>query len=135
MERGLMAEALAEFEKLDKEPEARESPDVFYHRGQLKFLSGQFAPAVEDYRKVLALDPDFIYGHIQLNVALYKTGETGECERGFRRAKTQFAQRAEVFHYHGEILADQQNLDGAEKLFDQAMELDPTSPLPVMNKG
>ena len=135
MEKGLTMEAIGEFEKLEKNSTALETTDLWYHRGQLKFLSGQFGPAVVDYKKAIELDPEFIYGHIQLAVAQYKAGDIGECERGFRRAQKLFENRSEIYHYHGEVLADQQNIDVSEKMFDKAIETDPSNPLPLMNKG
>lgn len=91
--------------------ESPDHPDLYYHRGQVKFIAGQYKPAIDDYKKVLEIDPDFIYAYIQLGVALYKNGDIGESERVFRRATSKFPERSEIMHYHGEVYADQNQLD------------------------
>lgn len=107
--KGKIDECIATFERLELESPGH--PDLYYHRGQVKFIAGQYAAAIEDYRKVLEVDSNFIYAYIQLGVALYKNGEMGESERVFRRATAQFATRSEILHYHGEVYADQNQIE------------------------
>ncbi len=91
-------------------------PDLYYHRGQVRFLTGDFEGAVEDYAKSLEIEsasPKSVYVHIQMGVAKYKLGDIVGSEKKFREAKKLFADSAEVWNYHGEILMDKHSfLDG-----------------------
>ena len=74
--------------------------------------------AIKDYQKSLALDPDFMYGHIQLGVAQYKAGDINASKSTFNDALKRFKSNGEIFNYHGEILLDMQQFDdGKHQLF------------------
>ncbi|KAJ3089658.1 hypothetical protein HK102_005844 [Quaeritorhiza haematococci] len=133
MEKGEVEQTFAEFKKA--ESVNAEDPDLYYHRGQVKFLTGDLAGAADDYRKSLVLDDDFVYAHIQLGVAQYKMGDIGDATVTFRKASKKFKDRAEVYNYHGEILLDQQKFQDALQNFDKAIEMQPDSPLPYINKA
>ena len=86
-------------------------PDVFYHRGQVRFLVGDFAGAASDYKKAISLDPENLYAFIQLGVAQYKLGETERTKKTFEKALKKFPNSHEIHNYYGEILLDQQKFD------------------------
>jgi import receptor subunit TOM70 len=86
-------------------------PDVFYHRGQVRFLVGDFSGAASDYKKAISLDPENIYSYIQLGVAQYKLGEIERTKKTFEKALKKFPDSHEVHNYYGEILLDQQKFD------------------------
>ncbi|EEB09773.1 TOM complex subunit Tom70 [Schizosaccharomyces japonicus yFS275] len=98
-------------------------PDLYYHRAQVHFISGDFAKAIKDYRKSNELDDTFIYGYIQLAVAQYKSNEVEEAVKTFEMCKERFPDSGEVYNYYGEILLDQQKFDEALDHFDRAIEL------------
>lgn len=104
-------------EQLSKAEEVNsENPDLYYHRGQVRFLTGDFQGAIDDYRKSVTCEKAeeaSVYVHIQMGVALYKLGDVVGAEKKFREAKKNFAESAEVWNYHGEILMDRQSyIDG-----------------------
>lgn len=110
-------------------------PDLYYHRGQVRFLTNQLEGAVEDYKKSLSLDDKFVYAHIQLGVTLYKMGDIGEATKIFTKASRKFPKSFEVLNYRGEIFLDQGDFAEALASFDKASDLQPKSPLPYINKA
>ncbi|KAK9472781.1 uncharacterized protein V1510DRAFT_416890 [Dipodascopsis tothii] len=117
-----------------------DSPDVYYHRGQVRFILSDFAKAAEDYQKSIKLDQEFASSHIQLAVAQYKLGQVATSMATFRRCVKAFPTSSDVFNYYGELLLDQQKFDDALEKFNTAIdiELAKTSGhnvLPLINKA
>ena len=42
----------------------KDHPDIYYHRAQVHFLSGNFQEALDDYQTTIKLSPDSPYGLI-----------------------------------------------------------------------
>ncbi|KIM60211.1 hypothetical protein SCLCIDRAFT_1216967 [Scleroderma citrinum Foug A] len=137
MEEGDNRQALESFERaIEVDPS---DPDVYYHRGQVHFITNDFAAASENYTKSTTLDSTFVFSHIQLAVAQYKMGNIANSMATFRRTMTAFPNRGEVCNYYGELLLDQQRFQDAVEKFDRAIELEkaksPSNPLPLVNKA
>ncbi|EPQ53265.1 mitochondrial outer membrane translocase receptor TOM70 [Gloeophyllum trabeum ATCC 11539] len=138
MEQGDPPKAFEAFEEAIKfNPK---DPDIFYHRGQVLFIMNEFARAADDYTKSTELDPNFVFSHIQLAVAQYKSGQLSSSMATFRRTLKAFPQRSEPQNYYGELLLDQQRFQDAVEKFDRAIELEKAKPppmnvLPLVNKG
>ncbi|EJD38367.1 mitochondrial outer membrane translocase receptor TOM70, partial [Auricularia subglabra TFB-10046 SS5] len=114
--------------------------DVYYQRGQVYFIMGDFNKAAENYHESIKLDDSFVFSHIQLAVAHYKLGNVGPSMAEFRRTMRNFPKMSEPFNYYGELLLDQGKFDEAVKKFDEAIELEKAKPthqnvLPLVNKG
>ena len=99
-------------------------PDVYYHRGQVRFLMGEFSNAAADYSKSAELDKKFVYSQVQLGVAQYKLGQIKDSLVTFRKCIKNFKNSAEVYNYYGEILLDQGNYQEALDKFETAIELE-----------
>ncbi|KZO97277.1 mitochondrial outer membrane translocase receptor TOM70 [Calocera viscosa TUFC12733] len=132
----------AAFAAFDKALEYnKDDPDIYYHRGQVHFIMGNYDSASEDYEKSVALDPNFVFTHIQLAVAKYKQGNIPQSMAKFRTAMRQFPQSSEPQNYYGELLLDQQRFQDAVEKFDRAIELERQKPrrrmnvLPLVNKA
>ena len=116
-------------------------PDIYYHRGQLHFIHGEFQDAAKDYQKSIDLDSTFIFSHIQLGVTQYKMGSIASSMATFRRCIKNFETVPDVYNYYGELLLDQNKFDEAIQKFDTAMEMEkqtkPTAMnvLPLINKA
>ncbi|KAF8630561.1 hypothetical protein AX17_005373 [Amanita inopinata Kibby_2008] len=114
-------------------------PDIYYHRGQVLFIMNEFTEAAENYTKSMDLDEQFVFSHIQLAVAQYKSGNLANSMATFRRTLKTFPQRSEPHNYYGELLLDQQRFPDAVEKFDKAIELEkaktPVNVLPLVNKG
>ncbi|TBU23389.1 ADP/ATP carrier receptor [Dichomitus squalens] len=115
-------------------------PDIYYHRGQVLFIMNEFGEAAENYTKSTELDDKFVFSHIQLAVAQYKSGNLANSMATFRRTLKAFPDRSEPQNYYGELLLDQQRYPDAIEKFDRAIEIERAKPppmnvLPMVNKG
>lgn len=145
MERGGYPQALQEYSEAvvkSSSSSASPNPDIYYHRGQARHITGDIVGAIEDFRECIKICPEFLYSHIQLAVALYKQssmmagGNPGSgmfgngnsvaaspvAEAGikeaiavFENAKLIFKERMEVDLYMGEILMDMGKTDDGKK--------------------
>jgi len=59
----------------------------------------QFKDAAENYTKSTELDDQFVFSHIQLAVAQYKSEQLAASMAQFRRTMKQFPQRSEPLNY------------------------------------
>ncbi|RXW19033.1 hypothetical protein EST38_g6833 [Candolleomyces aberdarensis] len=114
-------------------------PDIYYHRGQVLFIMSDFDKAAENYQKSTELDDNFVFSHIQLAVAQYKSGNIANSMATFRRTLKAFPQRSEPQNYYGELLLDQQRFSDAVEKFDKAIEIEKAKQSPnvlaLVNKG
>jgi mitochondrial import receptor subunit TOM70 len=113
MERGDPSKAFEAFEEATKHNAS--DPDIYYHRGQgniliastvssayfvvVLFILNEFAKAAEDYTKSTELDDTFVFSHIQLAVAQYKSGDIQKSMATFRRTLKAFPDRSEPQNY------------------------------------
>jgi len=91
-------------------------PDIYYHRGQgaspllvechlgmtcgtVFFIISDFDAAARDYMKSTELDESFVFSHIQLAVAQYKSNNLAKSMATFRRTLTAFPERSEPSNY------------------------------------
>ena len=59
----------------------------------------QFARAADDYTKSTELDRDFVFSHIQLAVAQYKSENLSQAMATFRKTLKEFPTRSEPYNY------------------------------------
>lgn len=100
----------------------------------------EFGKAAENYTKSTAIDENFVFSHIQLAVAQYKSNNLANSMATFRRTLKAFPDRSEPQNYYGELLLDQQRFQNAVDKFDRAIEIEKAKPppmnvLPLVNKG
>lgn len=122
MELGQPEEAMKDFDRAQAIND--QDGDVYYHRGQVFNVTEQHAAAIEEYRKSADLDPDFIFSHVQLAVAHYKTGSVAKALALFERYIAKHPDSAEVHNYYGELLFAEKDFDKAIQQFDKAAELE-----------
>lgn len=99
-------------------------PDIYYHRAQVYNVTEQHHLAIEDYRKSIELDPSFIFSHVQLAVAIFKTGDVARAMEMFEGYLLEHRECAEVHNYYGELLFAESKFEDAMKRFDAAIELE-----------
>ncbi|KAJ7186977.1 hypothetical protein C8R46DRAFT_1058486 [Mycena filopes] len=137
MEQGDPAKAFECFDEAIRQN--ADDPDIYYHRGQVLFIMNEFGDAAENYTKSTELDDGFVFSHIQLAVAQYKSGNLANSMATFRRTLKAFPTRSEPQNYYGELLLDQQRFAEAVEKFERAVELEktktPPNVLPLVNKG
>lgn len=76
-----------------------DDPDIYYHRGQVLFIMNEFTNAAENYTKSMQIDEGFVFSHIQLAVAQYKSGNVANAMATFRRTLKAFPTRSEPHNY------------------------------------
>lgn len=127
-----LEDALANFAKAEKiDPK---NPDVYYHWGQIHYLTGSFPKAEELFSKAKELNPENVFAYIQLACVIYKKGEFEEAIKAFDEARLKFPTLPEVLNYYGEILADRLDIKGAIKQYEIAIRLQEAL-LPVVSVG
>ncbi|KAG8835674.1 TOM (translocase of outer membrane) complex component [Serendipita sp. 399] len=110
------------------------------HLDQIYFVMNEFVKAAEDYATSTELDKNFVFSHIQLAVAHYKSGSIQKSMVEFRRIMKEFPRHSEPPNYYGEILLDQERYQEAIEKFEKAIELEKNKPppmnvLPLVNKS
>ncbi|KAI9216172.1 hypothetical protein BC828DRAFT_409729 [Blastocladiella britannica] len=133
MEKGDAQATLATFEKALQITET--DPDVFYHRGQVKFLLNDFAGACLDYQKSIDLDPKFPPAYIQLGVSQYKLGSIQTAMGTFKTAMSMFPSTSDVYNYFAELLQDQGRFQEAVEYYDKSIAMSPNQPMAYINKA
>ncbi|EGW30030.1 uncharacterized protein SPAPADRAFT_63650 [Spathaspora passalidarum NRRL Y-27907] len=114
-------EALEDFKKAEEmDPEC---PDIFYHLGQLFYLTGDLTQAETNFNKAKELHPENVYAYIQLACIAYKNGSGESANEKFTEARLKFPTSPEVPNYYGEILADKGDIQGAVRQFEIAARL------------
>lgn len=128
-----MDKVMADFEEAIKTND--KDSDIYYHRGQLHFLTGDLYAAVADYKKSVELCNTVPFAYVQLAVGYYRANSVQQSIDTFKEALEKFPNVAEVNNYYGEILLDKRDFAEANKRFDTAIKLDPTNPLSYINKA
>ncbi|ODV58356.1 protein channel TOM71 [Ascoidea rubescens DSM 1968] len=117
------------------------NPDIFYHKGQMHYLTGELSLAETQFKKAKELNPSNLYAHIQLACIAYRNGSIDSAEKQFSQAKQKFPDSPEIPNYYGEILADRGKSPEAIKQFDLSSELQKKSSqfsvgaVPLINKA
>lgn len=138
-DRSSFTEALADFE-LAQKPDP-ENGDVYYHLGQLYYLTSDLDKAEENFLKAKQYNPENLYAYIQLACIIYKKGNFAESELSFNEARLKFPTSPEILNYYGEILADHGDIEGAIKQYEIAARLQEALPnysvgaVPLINKA
>ncbi|ORZ39585.1 hypothetical protein BCR44DRAFT_159291 [Catenaria anguillulae PL171] len=126
----------ATLQTFDKALQITESdPDIFYHRGQVKFLLNDFGGACLDYQKSIDLDAKFPAAYIQLGVSQYKLGSIQTAMGTFKTAMSLFPESGDVYNYYAELLQDQGRFQEASEYYDKAIALAPHQPMAYVNKA
>jgi tetratricopeptide (TPR) repeat protein len=84
--------------------------------------------AIESYRQVLSLAPDWVEAHINLGVALYQMGKTAEAGKEFLAAVRLDPANGISRYNLGCVLEEQGQIDEAVKHLRRAARLMPTHP-------
>jgi predicted TPR repeat methyltransferase len=97
--------------------------------------TGQFSPAAEIYRRVLAVMPDDANAHHFLGVALYHIGEVREGVHHIGRAIAIDPDYADAYNNLGNVLRQQGLLDDAARAYEHALALCPDGADMLNNVG
>ena len=117
-----------------------DSAEVYYHKGQLFYLTAELTKAREAFEKAKVLNPENVYSYIQLACISYREGSS-KFDEEFANAKKKFPTNPDLPNYYGEILADKGDLVNAIKQFEISFKLQDALPnitigvLPLVNKA
>lgn len=90
----IIADPTAAFAAFKSAEEINEKdPDIYYHRGQVYFITGEFDLAIKEYKKSTDLDDKFIFSQIQLAVALYKSEQAEKAIHMFKKIIREFGDK------------------------------------------
>ncbi|SCU96185.1 LANO_0E12750g1_1 [Lachancea nothofagi CBS 11611] len=121
-DKGQSTEYFDNFEKaLELDPNCAA---VYYHRGQMYFITQQFEQAGKDFEKAKELNNSNIFPYIQLACLTYREGNLEDSDTLFSEARRKFPTAPEVPNFYAETLSDQGDLAGARKQYDIAAKLE-----------
>ncbi|AET41489.1 protein channel TOM70 Ecym_8204 [Eremothecium cymbalariae DBVPG len=103
---------------------APNSSAVYYHRGQMYFVTQQFEKSGKDFDKAKECNPDNIFPYIQLACLAYRENKFEDCETLFSEARRKFPTAPEVPNFYAEILSDKGDLESALKEYEFARKLE-----------
>ena len=102
-----------------------QEPSAYNNLGQAHLYAEEYAPAVENFKKVIEMAPDIAEGHVNLTTAYLRQNLAAEAREACLRALETFPQTA-LLHYN---LACAYALEGeSQKVIEsltQAVSLDP----------
>jgi Tfp pilus assembly protein PilF len=82
-EKGDTAAALEEFELVLRDPNYPHRQKAFYNLGDLYVVRSEPRLAVEQYRKAVAIDPDYLRAQYKLGKTLQSLGDQAEARRAY----------------------------------------------------
>lgn len=97
---------------------------VYYHRGQMYFITQNYPKASADFDKANTLNPENIFPYIQLACLAYRENKFNDCETLFSEARRKFPTAPEVPNFYAEILTDKGDLENAAKQYEIATKLE-----------
>ncbi|KAF5294899.1 hypothetical protein FQR65_LT10697 [Abscondita terminalis] len=116
--------------------------DIYHHRGQVNLLLDKTEDARKDFDKAVALNPNFAIAVVQKCYADYRYAmltQNGEMLMksllDFQKATTRFSTYSEVFVLYGQVLAERQEFQEAEKLYLKALEIEPQNATILVHRG
>ncbi|CCH40797.1 Mitochondrial import receptor subunit tom-70 [Wickerhamomyces ciferrii] len=118
-----------------------ESSEIYYHQGQMYYLTAELTKAKECFEKAKQFNPENVYSYIQLACIEYRDGNHSKADELFTQAKKHFPTNPDIPNYYGEILADKGDLTNALKQFEISFKLQEALPqitigvLPLVNKA
>lgn len=113
------------FENFDKALELDPNcAAVYYHRGQMYFITQQYENAGKDFDKAKECNENNIFPYIQLACLAYRENKFEDCETLFSEARRKFPTAPEVPNFYAEILSDKGDLANAKKQYEIARKLE-----------
>jgi tetratricopeptide (TPR) repeat protein len=130
---GHVDDALAEYEKaLELEPELTEA---LGGRGNLWGRQHDWDRALADYRRVVELKPDYANGRLCLGMALEHTGALDEALVVYRDMVRAGVRVSDAKACEGRCLVAKRDPAGAKAAYEEALALDPKSPVALFGLG
>lgn len=100
----------------------QDSPELWNNLGGLAMEEHNYEPALEEFGKALAIDPDFSFALVNAGQAYARLGDTAAAERMYRRSLDVDPSDSDTADRLGVLLAKQGRRDEAKTLFQKAIE-------------
>jgi tetratricopeptide (TPR) repeat protein len=120
---GRYEEAAAEAEAAVTQAPA--DPIPYYYRALAKERTGQTDAALEDYRKAIALKPDFVLPLDRVGMILARKGDFEGAAESYRLAIERNDQDPATFYNYGVSLVNAGQRDLAKAAFEKLLAVDP----------
>ncbi|MFQ5669817.1 MAG: tetratricopeptide repeat protein [Acidobacteriota bacterium] len=82
-ELGRRDEAMSEFQSVLRDPGYKHREKALYNVGNLFYAQGDYREAVEQYRKAVAVQPEYLKAYYKMGLALQTLGQMDEARRAF----------------------------------------------------
>lgn len=110
-------------------------PQTYFAAAQLHERQGQVLQAIEQYRKAIAVNHDYVAAYDRLGLLLGKVGLNTEATTALRKAAELAPDNAPVHNNLGFQLVLNGDWEGAEREFDRALEIFPGFARARINRG
>ncbi|MEJ2032396.1 MAG: tetratricopeptide repeat protein [Deltaproteobacteria bacterium] len=108
---------------------------AWYHLADLYDRNGQYAKAVESYKKVVELDPSRGYTYFKMGSALSRLNQPAEAVKAFKKAVELIPKNPVLFNNMGVAYGKMNQLDEEAKALKHAIELRPNYAAAHLNLG
>jgi len=122
-EQGLFRESIAQFEAAHRL--APVDVEVSYWWGHAYFSNKQYAEAIPHYEHALGLDPKHKLAQKELALSQVAEGNTAQAKLALQRARELLPKDDEILFQLGLQRKDEDDLEGAIALFEEAVRLNP----------
>jgi len=133
--RGYLAKAESSINKVGENAKYERADLNFNLSAVICLDGGDIATARELLDSALVDVPDYGVAHMQLGVVLFRMGLIEDSLRSLEQACLLVPELAEVHNFLGEVLMSVDRKEEAVAAFDQALHVDSSSVLPLLNKG
>lgn len=118
------------------------NPDIYHHLGQIHLILENTAESVDNFRKAVALDPDFPVTVVQHCYAEFKYASTIQDTdnifhylKEFQKILERFPGNIECLTLYAQVLTERQEYEKAEKLFNEAIQREPKHAALLVHKA
>jgi len=114
-----------------------EAPAFYYARGMLLYFREKYSKAIEDFNRVIEIDPNYNPFNVYLNrgVTLLELLEFDEAKENLDKAITFGKERASAYHSRGRVYYKMEDYEKAVSDFNTALELNPDNDVTYYNLG
>lgn len=116
--------------------------DVYHQRGQAHLMTNNITAAMEDFNKVVSLDPDFAIGHVQKLHTDYRKASAipdkpkmMETVEEFKKLRKRFPKCQELVLLLSQMLVDELEFTEAESLLDDMASWSSNKAIMCVYKG
>ncbi|MEP7062465.1 MAG: XrtA/PEP-CTERM system TPR-repeat protein PrsT [Betaproteobacteria bacterium] len=104
---------------------APQSPEAWQIKGDLLLAQNKNAEAIDAYRKVIAIKPDYLTAHWALIAALVRDGKTADADQAVVALKAVAPKHPQTHYYEALVRSQEKNFTAARDAIQQQLAVDP----------